>query len=126
VFARKLLRIFGLVTKEDVQNEVRAIDIFRGHGISENIVSVIDHGWLSRSYYYIDMELCEGNLEQYIMKDPELTYELSAAENPRLLYAGFEGRGIWNTWDIMEQVASGIEFVHGCGEAHRDLKPRNS
>jgi hypothetical protein len=29
-------------------------------------------------------------------------------------------------WDIMAQVAKGVEFMHLHGETHRDLKPTNS
>ena len=118
------MRPFGTVTKEDVLNEPRAINILKAHGPCDNIVFVIKHGWLPRSqYYYIDMELCDGNLEDYIDRKSGVTYILS--KNPRFFGATFMERGIWNTWDIMEQITLGIKFIHQCKEVHRDLKPRN-
>jgi serine/threonine protein kinase len=124
VFARKLVRPFGDVTREDVLNEPRAINALKAHGPCENLVLVIRHGWLPRSqYYFIDMELCDGNLEDYIGRKSGVNYVLS--KNPRFFGATFMERGIWNTWDIMEQIAGGMGFMHKCKEVHRDLKPRN-
>ena len=28
-------------------------------------------------------------------------------------------------WDIVKDIALGLAFLHGIGEVHRDLKPRN-
>ena len=69
------------------------------------------------------MELCEGNLEEYIEESIALTYKKT--ENPRLFGANFGKHGIWNTWDVMEQITSGVEFIHNRGHVHRDIKPRN-
>ena len=113
------------MTKEDVLNEARAIDVLRENGTMDNLVSVTSHGWLSDSpYYYIDMELCHGNLEDYIENRPQIQY--IQLRNPRLHAVRLMERGVWNLWDIMEQIASGVEFIHACKQVHRDLKPRNS
>lgn len=93
-------------------------------GKAENLIVVFRHDWLENSpYYYIDMELCEASLEDYIDDKEPLTYELY--DNPRLFKSGFKIRGIWNTWDIMEQISKGIAFLHAAKLVHRDLKPRN-
>jgi hypothetical protein len=93
-------------------------------GISDNIVVVIRNDWLLDSkFYYIDMDQYETSLEQYILGVGPFTYE--RLENPRLFGAGSGERGIWNTWDIMEQIASGVTFIHHAKLVHGNLKTRN-
>jgi len=124
VFARKLVRAFGVLTDEDVLNEAHAINKLKDHGTSENIVSILHHGWMAESvYYYIDMEVCGINLEEYIATPAATTY--ISSENPRLFGTKFGECGMWNAWDIMEQISGGVEFIHSCEQVHRDLKPRN-
>ena len=72
-------------------------------------------------FYYIDMELCDGNLENYIQGT-----EFPQTRNPRLHCFADERRSIRVTLDILEQIANGLKFIHAQGPVHRDLKPRNS
>lgn len=112
-------------TREDLLNEGRAIDKVFSQGSSENLVAVLRHGWLAPNspFYHIDMEMCNGNLEDYMQgRKPE---RFCITANPRLLGATFNDIAILNVWDIMEQIASGLEFIHRCHEVHRDLKPQN-
>jgi serine/threonine protein kinase len=106
-------------------NEARAINKLRTKP-SDNLVSVIKHGWFPDSTtYFIDMELCEANLERYIQDPTPMLYD--QLSNPRLLnIPPSANRGFLKTWDIMEQIASGLEVIHSANEVHRDLKPRNS
>lgn len=69
------------------------------------------------------MELCDFNLEEYIRGKNSLLYDLS--HNSRLLGLPFKERGVWNVWDIMEQISIGVQFIHDTEQVHRDLKPRN-
>jgi len=65
-FARKILRIFGELTREDVENEVAVISQVCQPGQSNTVVDVYGHGWLpglDPSYYYVDMEYCTLTLE---------------------------------------------------------------
>ena len=73
-----------------------------------NIVSVLRHGKIKgMSCFFIDMELCEGNL-----------YDL--------MKGGPSSMGVQFIWGIMVQIVNGLMFIHGQGEVHRDLKPQNS
>ena len=66
-FARKLIRPFGSATSEDIENEVRAITQICASGVHQHIIRFLSHGSLPASdYYYIDMECCNFNLENYI------------------------------------------------------------
>src|SRR5438046_7276066 len=67
IFARKVVRLGARVRQEDVDNEVRAI-IKLCQTNHPNIVQVLDYGWLKADgvEYFIDMELCEISLENYI------------------------------------------------------------
>ena len=95
----------------------------RGH---ENIVHILGHGKLQTSTgYYMDMELCEYNLETYIKllwhpSHLELMLWKTASETlidvkPRLRYI----------WIIMAQIGNGLNFLHCNGQIHGNLKPRN-
>src|SRR5204863_1191244 len=93
----------------DIENEIRAIEKLCMNGKSDNLVAVLSHGWLSQSpFYYIDMELCETNLETYIKSTKRLEFE--SEPTPRLLGKTFPERGIWDTWDIVEQISMGIQY----------------
>lgn len=105
--------------------EVRAIEkLFSNGALHDNLVTVIAHGKLQGvPFYYIDMELCEGNLEEYIRGNQRQKFE--QYNNPRLLNLSNCDCPVGSIWDVVEQIASGIQFIHSCGEVHRDLKPRN-
>jgi serine/threonine protein kinase len=127
VFARKLIRPFATLTKQDVENEARAITklCVQGH---ENIVKVYGHEHLKGSgYYAIDMEYCDLTLADYIRGNQELvvrTYELLDAEGDLI---SDEKLLKWHDLvQIMKDIVKGLNFIHSNREIHRDLKPRNS
>jgi serine/threonine protein kinase len=112
------------VTTQDILAEARAIDKLQENKKHKNLVTITEHGWLAESwFYYIDMELCQGNLDDYLHEKKTLTYESSS--NPRFFNATLLEKGDWYIWDIMEQISKGIEFIHSRTLVHRDLKPRN-
>ena len=108
---------------EDIINEARAMFKLCGYGFHENLISVLRWGKLDQSpYYYFDMELCDFNLNDYIQGKPlpeffpQVLKTVISASEMRLS----------NLWNIMEQIAKGVEFIHMNNEVHRDLKPSNS
>ena len=84
VFARKLIRLFGGVTREDIESEAGAISRLCRPGGSKFVVEVMRHGWLPRnpSYYYIDMEFCNLNLHVYIYGDRSICSEPPDSNDP--------------------------------------------
>jgi serine/threonine protein kinase len=83
-------------------------------------VTVLKHGHLINSpYYFIDMELCQTNLETYIYctETPEFMEKLYCEDTKK------PQNGV--LWKILHDMAQGLEFIHQLKEIHRDLKPRN-
>ena len=76
------------------------------NGENINIVRVTKYGAIQSSFYFIDMELCDKNLETYIKESHWLPMH--------------------EVWDIMKDVANGLAYIHLRSQVHRDLKPRNS
>jgi serine/threonine protein kinase len=121
-FARKLLHI-PRIQREDIEHETQAIRKICGQGAHKNIIAVLKLGELRHtSYYFIDMELCDLNLAEYIHRPtpPNLSesipYFIKDAPPP------MKARQIWN---IMKQIVSGIKHMHSLDVVHRDLKPAN-
>lgn len=125
-----MLRPFASTTKEDIRNEVRAITKICKTGTHQNIVSIIRHGSLSTSdYYFIDMELCDINLADYIVGKQSAIADGSIAPSVTNVALGIENRlSIINFQEssrIMIDITSGLEFLHQNNIVHRDLKPSN-
>jgi len=68
VFARKIVRLFGHVTSEDIENEAKAVSALCFGGQCKYVVELLKHGWLTpaNSDYFIDMEYCPESLEDRI------------------------------------------------------------
>jgi serine/threonine protein kinase len=124
VFARKIIRLAGRITETDINNEIRAVaKLCMTAHTHKNIVSVFDYGQLSAFIYYIDMELCDLNLEQWIYR----TWHQDLAKELHHLTAELPPRmRIGQVWDIMEDITRAVAFIHDEHEIHRDLKPSNS
>jgi serine/threonine protein kinase len=94
---------------EEINNEVRAINkLSGGH---KNLVKIISHGWLPLSSqsgtqsrcYYIDMELCDYSLEQYIA-DPYLGRKLRDAWT--------DAQTLTEILSIMKQITMAVQYIH--------------
>jgi serine/threonine protein kinase len=108
------------VTREDIENEARALNKLRSRNRQVNILKVFRHYWMESSQgqvYMIDMELGEGTLLDYIQK------QYSGATVTKSSKMQFHVKDIW---DIMQQISAGLAEIHKRGIIHRDLKPANS
>ena len=83
---------------------------------------VYDHGLLrpTQLFYYIDMELCDFHLGQYMRN--EITGIRGLLEWPRVVN---EGHLPFLLCAIMQQIMTGLVFIHSKGETHGDLSPQN-
>lgn len=87
----------------------------------KNIVAILRHGWLGNVYFF-DMERCVFTLESFIRRG----FRTILGERRYLsLTMEAESLGTLNMWEIVRQITSGLNFIHGIGEIHRDLKPTN-
>jgi len=68
------------------------------------------------------MELCDLNLATYIHHNSTVPKTI-----PNLILDDLSDRDAWTNqiWGIMEDLMSGLTFVHEHKSIHRDLKPRN-
>jgi serine/threonine protein kinase len=91
-------------------------------GKHENLIEIYDHGVLQppHQFYFIDMELCDTNLEEYIKGEKrdicgllEWSTAIEKGHAPFLICA------------IMQQLLSGLKFIHDHNQVHRDLNPKN-
>lgn len=119
IFARKLIRTTQL-TQKDIETEAQAIEKVCGKGSHPHIVEVLRMGELQNSSdYFIDMELCDLNLADYIYGVKPIDglpfYSKTAAPPLRSQ----------QIWYIMIHIARGAKFMHSIGVVHRDLKPAN-
>ncbi len=79
---------------------------------------------MNPTFYFIDMELCDFNLDVYIRRNfPQhlrgrvrqfLEVEKLTVEEKRGQILG-----------VLRDIIAGVEYIHSEGEIHRDLKPQN-
>lgn len=120
--------------KADVENEAQVASLILMNGGHGNIITILSHGWLKYSFnqcYYIDMELCEFNLRDYVnyhYNQPTVVFETNIEPNLSPTVVRKDSSIIermQNTWTIGIHIALGLEFMHSTKQAHRDLKPGN-
>lgn len=118
-FARKLIRPFARIKKEDIDNEFRALNKLCKSG-HPNIVQVLDYGQLKENgaFYFIDMEFCNASLEMYLQgQKVEGLSEWSVVRQ--------RDEVAEHAYAILQHIINGLMFIHFLGEVHRDLSPQN-
>jgi serine/threonine protein kinase len=113
-----------VVAKPDVEQEKQAILKLCGPGHGHrHIIEVLRLGELARSaFFFIDMELCPLSLEFYLYRpEPPEPHE-SVPQYIRDAPVPFRALQIW---EVMHDIASGLQFIHNTEMIHRDLKPSN-
>jgi len=104
---------------EDYKNEVEAMKKLCNKSHANMIQYIADGSIIPDSIYFIDMELCDISLSQYIRG----TFTVK----------GIHGLPPWNVENpdifliiaIMQQLLSGLAFMHKDNKVHRDLDPKN-
>ena len=130
-FARKLLQLDCKLSTNDILEEVQAAVLFDTSGGHKNIVALLRHGWFPGNvYYYIDMELCSFNLDDFIRggltDSDDIKRLLGKALDSWIISQESKAQLKFETLiSIMSQISCGMEFIHNCNAVHRDLKPSN-
>ena len=131
MFARKIIKrrlaasLCPARRDHDIFNEVKIIDkLLDLNGWNKNVVQVFNHGWIQRdpNWYFIDLELCALNLEDYLQGDFKSVLGVSFYWD---IVAIRNELGCLTIWSIMEDITSGLSFIHKCCAVHRDVKPAN-
>jgi len=111
---------------EDINDEIQNIRQLCStpHG---HIVRVLRDGWLDSRCCFIDMELCDINLEEYIHnRSPRMAEEPKLLNEPVFVQQDCStSMHMLNTWIIINHICSGVQFIHENGFSHRDIKPAN-
>ena len=110
--------------QKHIENEAHAITKLCEKGEHLHIVAVLRIGkLLNTHYFFIDMELCDLNLDEYIhcteppYPSASIPYFIKNYPPP------LKAQQIWN---VMRQIASGVQHLHTMNMVHKDLKPANS
>lgn len=125
------MRPFAGITEKDIENEARVIRELQNLEGHPNIISILRDGWeeVPFLYYFLDMELCDLNLKEYIRGDQRETQDIAAYFQHSPTYVSKDCSALEklrNIWTIMRHIVQGLLFLHQNKQVRRDLKPSNS
>lgn len=125
--------------RDDLDKTVRAMKEILENGKTENIVGISDHGWTTKQYfeidvdvYYINMECCDFTLAHYIKYhqselDLPMAIDTVQPSNTAIVPRNCSALGrVENTWTIGGHIALALEHMHANGVVHKALKPSHS
>jgi serine/threonine protein kinase len=123
-FARKIIGISSNAAdhKIIVANEIRLFEKFKACRRWNNVVFALQHGWIDNDHFYLDMELCVFNLNDFIRGCPQDIFTSPTYWNFPKEHGPL---ACFSLWGIIQQITKGLEFIHSTDEIHRDLKPDN-
>lgn len=105
---------------EDIQQELRAVDSLCRYEPHRNIVAVTKYGRLDfGSFYFLDTELCDLNLDNYIYR------QWTSTMHQDVTYFTTEPSShmrMGHIWKIMEDVNNGVAFIHQRKQIHETTK----
>jgi len=86
-----------------------------------NIVTIFAHGWIQKdsALYYLETEWCDIGLDQYIHTSANAVHGLQRWANVNTT------QRIFIIVAIMQQILSGLDFIHRHAQLHGNLNPRN-
>ena len=111
-----------MLTKQDIENELNAIKFLCQGNRCPNIVFIDQQGVTADGRHFINMELCDYILGDYIYRSDECIPQIPlvcGAPLPRHDQAGY-------ILEIFVQIGIGVAFMHEHSHIHRDIKPQNS
>ena len=118
--------------KAAIEQEARIIGSLLESDVHPNLVTIFHHGWIISSFnmYFIDMELCNLSLFDYIKckreNRPLSDFGIEKPSNPVIVGNSCElVESAHNIWTIGAHVARGLQFLHSRNYVHRDLNPKN-
>jgi serine/threonine protein kinase len=113
----------GSSDQSAIKNEIRVIDKLLRNQKHRNIITVLSHDWfIARQFYYIDMELCAFDLHDFVQAGIPQRIKLSAFLST---WPQMEVLRCFTLYGIMDDITSGLQFIHTEVEMHQDLKPNN-
>jgi serine/threonine protein kinase len=106
--------------RQQAENEIKAATTLctLGH---PNIVQTFEHGALDHFNYFIDMELCDLNLKEFLAGE-------KVGPNDWFLHWPIPqfGDRMFFIIALLQELANGLSCIHLQNLVHRDLKPENS
>ncbi|KAJ7045667.1 kinase-like domain-containing protein [Mycena alexandri] len=106
---KKSKRFEGVRHRLRLREEVEILQHLTCGGVQPNVLTFVD-SWEEDDVLYIQTELCAlGNFARFLWEFGRVF--------PRL----DEGR----IWKIVVDLSNGLQFIHGAGVIHLDLKPSN-
>jgi serine/threonine protein kinase len=102
--------LFRFFYKDQLEEEFQTIRTLYTRSTGKYLVEVLRFGILDETGAFFDMELCSQPLSDFIRGESAFA----------------SGTFDANRTQIMLEISSGVEYIHGCHAVHRNLAPTNS
>ena len=110
----------GAVSEAEFADEVNMMTLEQ-HS-HEHIVAILGHGALGKNNaYFVDMEYCDLTLNEYIRGTRTSIHGLQD-----YAISIQSAQGSFFICSILQQILSGLVFIHSNGKVHRNLTSQSS